>query len=336
MAKAGVLLANIGTPMSAEAEDVGRYLSEFLMDPYVIDIPFVFRWILVKLLIVPKRKFASSEAYKKIWTKEGSPLLVFSKRLCDRLSENLGSEFSVKIGMRYSQPSIQSALDFFKGEQISKILVLPMYPQFADSSSTTCIELVKTLGATSEVENIKAFYRERAFISSYAKVITENLLEKKVDHYLFSYHGLPERQIQRLHPKHCFQSKNCCDQISAANENCYRAQCVETTRLLAQSLGLKNGQFSFSFQSRLGRTKWIEPYTDIVIPNLAKAGIKKLAVICPSFVSDCLETLEEIGIRAKDDFENAGGAELYLIPCLNDHPEWVKSLAELIRAKMIN
>lgn len=332
MSKLGILLTNIGTPNSSEPNDVGRYLSEFLMDPYVIDIPEILRWFLVKVIIVPKRKYASSEAYKKIWTKEGSPLLVNSQKLSTKLKEHLGSGFSVKIGMRYSNPSIAQALKEFRDEQISRLLVVPMYPQFADSSSTSSIEKVKFEDPGVPMTALDAFYNQPGFIRSYAEVIRENLNGKSVDHYLFSYHGLPERQIQRLHPNHCFQTKNCCESVGSQNQNCYRAQCVKTTRELTATLGLRLDQYSFSFQSRLGRTKWIDPYTDFVLPELAQKGVKRLAVVCPSFVADCLETLEEIGIRGRKDFIKAGGQDLYLVSCLNDHPHWCQELAQIIKA----
>lgn len=335
MSKIGILLTNIGTPVSNEPADVGHYLSEFLMDPYVVDIPKVLRWVLVKVLIVPRRKYASSEAYKKIWLKEGSPLLLNSLHLATTLGENLGSGYSVKVGMRYSKPSIQKALEEFAIENITKLLIIPMYPQFADSSSTSSIEKVeeeiKKQNLKVEVKSIEAFYDQPGFIDSYAQVIKDSLKGKQVDHYLFSYHGLPERQIKRLHSSYCFQTGDCCLKITDQNKNCYRAQCVATTEALAKALGLAKNQYTFSFQSRLGRTKWIDPYTDVVLPELAGKGVRKLAVVCPSFVADCLETLEEIGIRGREQFSAAGGEELELIPCLNAHPVWSQALAEIVR-----
>ncbi len=334
MAKVGILLTNIGTPVSNHPDDVGIYLSEFLMDPYVVDIPKILRWILVKVLIVPRRKYASSEAYKKVWTKDGSPLLVNSQALSNKLGKILGESFSVKVGMRYSQPSIQKAIAEFAQEEISKLIVIPMYPQFADSSSTSSLEKavdeVKLQKLNLPIVSVQSFYDDPGFIDSYVKVIQEGTAQFKPDHYLFSYHGLPERQIQRLHPNHCLKATNCCDQISEANKNCYRAQCVATTRALVKALGLKPGEFSFSFQSRLGRTKWIDPYTDKVLPELVSKGVRRLAVVCPSFVADCLETLEEIGIRGQEDFLEAGGEELKLIPCLNASTSWAESLVKII------
>lgn len=334
MAKVGILLTNIGTPVSNHPDDVGIYLSEFLMDPYVVDIPKILRWILVKVLIVPRRKYASSEAYKKVWTKDGSPLLVNSQALSNKLGKILGDSFSVKVGMRYSQPSIQKAIAEFAQEKISKLIVIPMYPQFADSSSTSSLEKavdeVKSQKLNLPIVSVQSFYDDPGFIDSYVKVIQEGTAHFKPDHYLFSYHGLPERQIQRLHPNHCLNTTNCCDQITEANKNCYRAQCVATTRALVKALGLKPGEFSFSFQSRLGRTKWIDPYTDKVLPELVSKGVRRLAVVCPSFVADCLETLEEIGIRGQEDFLEAGGEELKLIPCLNASTSWAESLVKII------
>jgi ferrochelatase len=335
MAKIGILLTNIGTPISNEPNDVGNYLSEFLMDPYVVDIPKILRWILVKFLIVPRRKYASSEAYKKVWTAQGSPLLVNSKALALELAHQLGADYSVKIGMRYSQPSIQDAISLFAAEEIKKLVIVPMYPQFADSSSTSslekAVEEVKSQGLDLPIISIQSFYDDPGFIEAYVKVIREGTALGQPDHYLFSYHGLPERQIQRLHPGHCLKSSNCCDQITEANKNCYRAQCVSTTNALIKSLGLRSDQYSFSFQSRLGRTKWIDPYTDKVLPELVKKGVRRLAVVCPSFVADCLETLEEIGIRGRDEFIEAGGEELILIPCLNASVSWAESLAKMIQ-----
>ncbi len=335
MAKVGVLLINIGTPKTNSPDDVGRYLSEFLMDPFVVDIPAILRWILVKVLIVPRRKFASSEAYKKIWLKTGSPLLVNSENLARSLSSQLGDRFSVRIGMRYSEPSIMTAVSEFQKEGVTRIVVVPMYPQFADSSTTSSLEKLKTLPSPLPYSVVEAFYDQPGFIDSFAEVIRDSLNSKEIDHYLFSYHGLPERQIQRLHPEHCFKTPNCCETMSEKNKYCYRAQCVQTTRKIVGALGLKPDQYSFSFQSRLGRTKWIDPYTDFRLPELAQKGVKNLAVICPSFVADCLETLEEIGIRGKADFIKAGGENLYLVPCLNAHPKWSKSLAQMIEQQAL-
>jgi len=335
MSKTGILLINIGTPLSDEPNDVGDYLSEFLMDPFVIDIPSVLRWILVRVLIVPRRKYPSSRAYKKIWMQAGSPLLVYSEALSKNLGLTLGQDYSVKVGMRYSQPSIRAAIKEFANENIAKLLVIPMYPQFADSSTTSSLKRVSEEIQAQEfkvsMSSLAAFYDQSEFVESFVEMIRESVGEQRPDHYLFSYHGLPERQIQRLHPGHCFRSQNCCLQMTEENKNCYRAQCIHTTKRLSNALGLRQDQFSLSFQSRLGRTKWIEPYTDRLLPELAKRGIKRLAVVCPSFVADCLETLEEIGIRGRQDFIKAGGQELILVPCLNAHPTWVQALAKMIK-----
>jgi ferrochelatase len=336
--KSGVLLINLGTPDSPSVSDVRRYLREFLMDPRVIDISAVGRWLLVHLIILPTRPQRSAAAYKSIWTSEGSPLLVEEKKLTASVQKALGDRFVVELGMRYGSPSIASALERIVKSDVDKIIVAPLFPQYASASTGSAVERVFAIaGSREHVPELRItgeFYESMGFIDAFAEVARPRLAEFKADHVLFSYHGLPERQIRKCDPTgaHCLLSTTCCDTIGAANRHCYRAQCFATTRALAAKLGLEADHHSLSFQSRLGRTPWIKPYTDFVLPELSAHGKKRLAVMCPAFVADCLETVEEIGIRAKEQWKSLGGEDLLLVPSLNAHPRWVESVCAMIRA----
>ncbi len=334
----GVLLVNLGTPDSPEPGPVGRYLRQFLMDRWVIDIPWIFRWILVHLLIVPRRKYKTSEAYKKIWTSEGSPLLLHTRKLRDRVAHSMGSSYCVEYGMRYGNPSLQSALLRLQQANCTEIIVLPLYPQYAESSTRTAKEEIDraalSLGLVTPIQFRRDFYEDPGFISAYADLIRTVWASEKPDHLLLSYHGLPERHIRttdRSGGKHCLITKDCCNSICDSNRDCYRAQCYTTSRALVASLGLAPHDFSVSFQSRLGRTPWIQPFTDEMFDRLAKMGVKRLAVACPSFTSDCLETIEEIGIRGAADFKNAGGETLARVACLNSSDHWVDAVCTMLR-----
>ncbi len=335
--KTGILLVNLGTPDEPTAKKVGVYLREFLMDPDVIDIPKPLRWFLVNVLIVPRRSHASAEAYRKVWTERGSPLKFHSEDLARKVGEKLGPGFAVRLGMRYQNPSIRSVLRDFQAEGIEEVRVLPLYPQYAAASSLSTEKAVTAslaeLRYAPKLGFLPAFYDDDGFIESFAIRIREVLARGPFDHILFSFHGLPERQILKTDPNSfCFTRTDCCDRICAQNvRTCYRAHSYETARLLASSLGLPKESWSVSFQSRLGRTKWIEPYTDVVLPELAARGARRIAVVCPAFVADCLETLEEIGIRAGEQFRGAGGEEVALVPSLNSEPAWVDTVARLAK-----
>ncbi len=337
MKRVGILLVNIGTPVSPEPPQVGRYLKEFLMDPFVVDIPFIFRWILVNVLIVPRRQKDSSLLYQKVWTEKGSPLLVYSKSLETKLQEKMGDSAVVRLGMRYGVPSISNALQEMAELHVEKLILVPLYPQFSDAATTTSVlktqELVKDFLGDVEVDVVPPFYGTKEFIESFTEVAKPYIEKRNWDKVLFSYHGLPERQVKRTDPtgKACRCDTTCCDAITQNNQNCYRAQCYETTRLLAENLGLKPEEYLVGFQSRLGRTPWIKPHSDEYYRALPKEGVKNLLVLSPSFVSDCLETLEEIRIRGKKEFVENGGKDLTLIPSLNDSPIWVENLKNLIR-----
>jgi ferrochelatase len=334
----GVLLLNLGTPDSPAVADVRRYLREFLSDPRVIDIPALPRWLLLNLVILPFRPRTSAGAYQKVWTPQGSPLLVHSRGLAAGVAKQLGDRFVVELAMRYGAPSIPAAIERLQAAGVGRISVLPLFPQY--SSAATGSALARVFKALSEEQNIPslralpAFYENSDFISAFAGVARPALEAFDPDFVLFSYHGLPERQVRASDRsgRHCFASDDCCAAIGDANADCYRAQCFATTRALAAALGLPAEAHSVSFQSRLGRTPWIRPYTDHVLPELAGRGLRRLAVMCPAFVADCLETLEEIAIRAKQQWEQAGGDELLLVPSLNADPAWITCVSHWVRA----
>jgi ferrochelatase len=337
VAPVGVLLLNLGTPDSPSVADVRRYLREFLSDPRVIDIGAVGRWALLNLVILPFRPAQSARAYQKVWMTEGSPLLVHSRALTEGVRRALGPGYVVELGMRYGAPSIPAALEKLQAVQPGKIVVAPLFPQYSAAATGSAVERVfQVLGGAwnvPAVETLGAFHDDPGFLDAFAAVARRHLDGFRADHVLFSYHGLPERQVKKSDPSgaHCLASAGCCDALVEQNRYCYRAHCYATTRGLASRLELGPDRHSVSFQSRLGRTPWIRPYTDLVLPELARAGKKRLAVMCPAFVADCLETVEEIGIRAREQWRSLGGEELLLVPSLNADPLWVETVVRLVR-----
>ncbi len=332
--KEAILLVNLGSPDSYEVKDVRRYLDEFLMDERVVDFAKWFRTFLVKGIILNTRPPKSAEAYKSIWWDEGSPLMVLSKRLQAQVQEH--SEWPVALGMRYGNPSIQSAIQGLLDEHadLERISLIPLYPHYAMSSYETVVVKARTVIEEHfphlEMKVQRAFYEDPRYISILSNSIAAGLPED-YDHLLFSYHGVPERQIKGsdVSNSHCLRLDNCCAKDSPAQSFCYRHQTLATTDLVARQLNLEEGKYSTSFQSRLGPIKWLDPFTDKTIAEMAQKGIKKLAVVCPAFVSDCLETIEEIGVEGKEIFLENGGEEFTLIPCLNDQKDWAAYLAEL-------
>ena len=332
--KKAVLLMNLGSPNSTEVKDVRKYLNEFLMDGRVIDYPYLFRKLLVQGIIVPFRSPKSAEAYKTIWSKEGSPLVVLTRQLQAALQEKITAP--VEIAMRYGNPTPEKAFDKLleREPDLEEVVAIPLYPHYAMSSYETAVVHAKAgfnkKNYPFKLSFIKPFYNQ----ANYIKAMVENMkpyLEKEYDHILFSYHGIPERHIKKsdITGSHCLNMENCCRADSKAHDYCYRHQCFETTKLIATELRLPALKYSISFQSRLGRG-WLQPFTDIRLEEMPKEGIKKLLIICPAFVSDCLETLEEIAIRGKESFIEAGGEAYTMIPCLNTHPLWVDALSEWI------
>lgn len=319
--KKTLLLLNLGSPENPDPKSVGKYLKEFLMDPLVLDIPAFFRWILVNILIVPRRKFRSAQAYKKVWTSQGSPLVENTRQLAEKLSPLMGDQWDVQWAMRYG--------DNFglKGRDLRDIYLLPLYPQYALSSTQTALDQARLLGARGFY--LQDFYDQPEFITAYAHAIRTFQSQHPGYQLLFSYHGLPKRHLTKVtQPEsHCTTDKNCCDRLTMANRNCYRAQCMATTRAIAKQLHLT--ETHVSFQSRLG-SGWITPFTDEVIEQWAQQGVKKVAVVCPSFVADCLETLEEVQMALKENFIEHGGQDLKLIPCLNASDQWARHLQQMI------
>ena len=302
------------------------------MDPLVIDVHWFFRWILVYFIIAPFRSGSSAKKYRSIWREEGSPLLHYSKLQTRRLSEKF--DFPIALGMNYGRPDIQSAAESLVAEGVREVLCFPLYPHYALSSYEALIHKVKHVFSKYpgvHLKIAKPFYANSNYINSLAALMQRNL-PGSYDHILFSYHGIPESHIRKADQTGlCKLDQSCCETPSPAHEFCYRAQVIQTTRLVASRLNLPLEKYSIAFQSRLGREPWLSPFTDQVIPQLVKRNVRVLAVICPSFTSDCLETLEEIGIQAKKDFISSGGRELHLIPCLNADSIWIKSMTKMIR-----
>ena len=338
--RTAVLLVNLGTPDAPDPGPVRRYLREFLSDPYVLDIPAVPRKALLELVILPTRPKKSAEAYRQVWTDEGSPLLVHGKALRAALAEELGDAVcAVELGMRYGNPSIGSALDRVLEAGADELVVLPLFPQYSQSAWQSAVAKVESECAARTthlpMRVVAPFYDAPAFLDAVVAVARPALDGFGADRVLMSFHGLPERHVQKtdLAPDgapHCLAASGCCASIVTANRFCYRAQSYATARGIAAGLGLGDADFEVAFQSRLGRTPWIKPYTDERVTAMPSEGVRRLAVLCPSFVADCLETIEEIGMRAKEDFVAAGGEDLLLVPCVNAAPEWVTGVGDLL------
>jgi ferrochelatase len=334
--KRGIILMNLGSPESTEVKHVKRYLNEFLMDKRVIDYPYLFRLLLVKGIIVPFRASKSATAYKSIWTKEGSPLIVLTQQLQKALAQQLSEP--VVVAMRYGNPTPATAYNELLKESpdLDEVVLMPLYPHYAMSSYETAVEHMKEVyhknGYLFKLTTIKPYYNNGDYISALSESI-QPYLQTNYDKLLFSYHGVPERHIIKgdITGNHCLQSPDCCQKPSAAHQFCYRHQCFRTTDLVTTALHIPQSKFELSFQSRLGRDKWLTPYTAQRLSELPKEGVKKLLVACPAFVSDCLETLEEIAEQGRETFLHAGGESFTMIPCLNVHPLWVGTIAKWIK-----
>ncbi len=331
----GVLLVNLGSPKSTKTEDVKKYLDEFLMDERVIDLPRWFRTFLVRGIILKTRPKRSAKAYQKIWWKEGSPLIVLSEKLKEKVSQKVS--VPVVLAMRYGNPSLFSGLEALKKQGINEVLIIPLYPQFAMATAETILVLADDLRKKHFPEmtltSLPAFYNHPDYIRVLANSIQESLKNKNWEHILFSYHGVPNRHIRKsdVTKSHCKMDGKCCFTDSPAHQFCYRHQCEMTTKKVAKYLELKEGRCSTSFQSRVSILgSWLKPYTDKTIEMFAKKGVQEMAVVTPAFVSDCLETLEEIGMEAAEDFKENGGKQLHVIPCINDREDWVNVLSRWI------
>lgn len=325
-----VLLVNLGSPDSPSVRDVRKYLKQFLMDGYVIDAPYPIRWLIVHLFVLPFRPKRSAEAYHKIWTKEGSPLLVFTKRFAERLQKF--SKRRIYWAMRYGHPSIGSVMTLMRDAGHREVLLAPLYPHYALSTTVTAVEEAKLrareLGVKLSV--LSPFYDSRAYRDVLARQVKRAAAEH--DFVLFSYHGLPVSHIKKADTtgSHCLRNVNCCIVRSSAHATCYRHQVIETTNSVARQAGLSAHQFGLAFQSRLGRAEWLMPNTIDFVGDLARKRIRKLAVIAPAFVADNLETLEELNMQIRRAFLAAGGEKFTYLPCLNDGADWVKGFAGII------
>jgi ferrochelatase len=333
--KTGYLILNLGTPESTSVSDVRRYLKEFLSDPYVIDIPAPLRWFLLNVIILPRRPAKSAEAYKAIWTQRGSPLLFHSLDLLAQVRSLLPG-IPVELAMRYGRPSADVAIRNLKESGCQRVVCLPLYPQYSLAATVTGIEWVRersqVLAPNLEWKFINDFCLDEGFLDSFKNRIQLETQDFKPDFTLFSFHGIPERHVQKTDHTgtHCLAQQSCCDTWGSHNRLCYRAQSYATARALARQSNLENSKWSVSFQSRLGRTPWIRPYTDQVLKDLAGQGVRRLLVVCPAFVADCLETLEEIAIRERESFIAAGGEDLRLVPSLNSGSDWAQAVVNML------
>ena len=336
----GILLVNLGSPDSPNPKDVKKYLGEFLMDERVIDVPLWARNLLVKGIILNTRPKASAAAYKKIWWEEGSPLIVISERLKQKVQKQVKQP--VALAMRYGSMTIKKGLNELVAKGVDEVLLIPLYPQFAMATTETILVLAEAVRKAHfpdlKIMDMPAFFNKPEYIEVLSNSIKNHLESKKFDHLLFSYHGVPERHIRKsdVTNSHCKIDGQCCITPSKAHEFCYRHQCYEVTRLVAEKLKLKEGTYSTSFQSRLGFDPWLQPYTDRTIERLGKEGVQNMAIVTPAFVSDCLETLEEIAMEGQEIFHEMGGDQFTTVPCLNDDDEWVAVLAKWINTWAIS
>lgn len=331
--KTGILLVNLGTPDSPSTSDVRKYLREFLMDPRVIDIPFINRFLLINLIIAPLRGPKSAKLYKTIWNEKGSPLLHYTRTQAELLQTSLGSNYQVEFAMRYQSPSLESVLEKFKKPFYKEIIVLPLFPQYASASTGSVhekvMDIVSGWQVVPEIKFINSFCDHPGFIQTFSK-IGKSLSPESFDHILFSFHGLPERQIKKADAFGECLGNSCCETFTEKNAYCYRAQCFQTARKIAETLNIPRDRYTICFQSRLGKDPWIKPYSDFVIKERAEKGDKKLLVFAPAFTSDCLETIHEIGVEYHELFREHGGDEVLLVPSLNDDADWIEAMKDLV------
>ena len=337
MKRTGFLLINLGTPNSTSVSDVRRYLREFLSDPRVLDMSPIGRWLLLNLFILPTRPKKSAEAYEKVWTERGSPLLFHAQDLVEGIRPLLADIGPVELAMRYQNPSLKAGLSALVDAGVTHIVALPLFPHYSSAAWGSAAEKLMAEASVGwnvpSISFVPPFFAEQAYKDALEAVARDTFEDDGDAFHLFSFHGLPIRHCTKSDPTgaHCHVKPDCCEALVQANAYCYRAQSISTAHGLAAVLGLPRDRYDIAFQSRLGRAEWIKPYTDIRLVALAQQGVEHLVVHCPSFVADCLETTEEIGIRAADDFIAAGGKRLTLVPALNSHPAWISGLADILR-----
>jgi len=333
----GLLLINLGTPRSPSAADVRSYLREFLSDPRVIDIPSWKRRLILELFILPFRPKRSAEAYAKVWDQRGSPLLYHSQDLASKVRERLGDTVVVDLAMRYGEPSIASVLESMRRRGVRRVVAFPLYPQYSSAATGSTIEKVATEASkmwnTPYLQMVPPFYDHPAFLDACAEQARPVIRDTDPERVFFSFHGLPERHVVKgdSSGSHCLCRDDCCDNITELNSDCYRAQCFATARLLADRLEIPEERRVYSFQSRLGREPWLRPYTDEVVRKEARRGVKRAVILSPAFVADCLETLEELGMRAAEDFKAHGGENLTLVPGINASDSWADAVVRIAR-----
>lgn len=333
--KKGILLLNIGTPKSPSVKDVNSYLKRFLMDEDVITLPYFLRWILVNLIILPFRSRSSATKYQKIWTAEGSPLQVHMKNLSLKLDQamntNTDNKYYVQYGLAYSEPEIDQSIQNLIDQNVDSIYVVPLFPQYAQATTGSMIKAVSKIMKSKKsvpVKFLNSFYKEDFFHQNLVQKIQSQVIGQKIDHYVFSYHGLPVKQLQQT--TNCNLTQNCSESNPSCEEKCYYHHCLETSRLIAQKMNLDSDHYSTTFQSRLGSEKWLEPSTEDSVKNFAG---KNIAIACPSFIVDCLETLEEINIEIRHVFKNHEGKEFTYASCLNDSDQWIKDFSSFLKSK---
>jgi len=333
--KTGVLLVNLGTPDSPKPKDVGPYLSQFLNDPRVIDIPWLLRKILVNLIIVPFRTRKSAKVYQELWTADGSPLLIYSNKAKDLLQQELGDGYDVYLAMRYKNPSIPDVLEQMKKKNYGKIIVLPMFPQYASASTGSALEevmrVVMKWWVIPELSMISQYFDHPTYIEAFVERGKKYPFQE-YDHVLFSYHGLPQRQLDKVYNEGLCDDRDCEHELTDENHYCYKATCYSTSRAIAAKLGIPQEKYTVCFQSRLDNG-WVKPYSDEVVRECAKKGMKKILVFSPAFTADCLETIIEIGEEYQEIFEEHGGEKVQLVESLNDHPLWIQCMKELVLAR---
>jgi len=336
MSKKGVILLNLGSPDSTKVSDVRRYLRDFLMDERVLDAPFPIRWFVVNCLILPTRPKQSAEAYASIWREGGSPLILISEEQQAALSEKI--DYPVELGMRYGNPTTRGALEALLKQGVDDLLIVPMYPHYAMSSYETAVvhlmEFVRELKPDLKTTLVQPFYQEPEYIEALVESARPSIEKGDFDKLVFSFHGIPQRHLVKGDPshQHCLTTPDCCNTCHPAHHTCYRHQCAMTVEKFVAAAGLTKDKYMITFQSRLGRDPWLQPYTDKTLEQLAKDGHKRVKVMCPAFTADCLETLEEIAEEGRDSFLEAGGEDFEQIPCLNAHPRFIEFLANKVKA----
>lgn len=335
--KTGILLVNLGTPDAPSRGAVYRYLKQFLLDPRVIDYPWLPRNLLVRGIIAPFRSGSSAKLYKQLWTEEGSPLKVYGEQVRDMVQEQMGADFAVELAMRYQSPSIEYGIDNLMAKQVTDIIVFPMFPQYASATTGSVHdEVMRILRKKQVIPNVKlinSYHDLDAMIDIFVDNARQFDLDS-YDHIIFSYHGLPQRQLRKADDcNHCLQSADCCQSISSKNQFCYSAQCHGTTQAIVAKLGLSSERYTTAFQSRLGPEAWAQPYTSKIIEAQAEKGAKRLLVFSPAFVADCLETIIEIGYEYQEEFEEMGGEKVDLVPSLNADPRWVDAIVGMLKEK---